>query len=305
MSAHNPNKTGNQIQWFQNAAFVEARRSPGRRAAVQVVAALVVAGLLYLLKHPLLALVPVCFAAVVGMVSLISPSTNESVQRLLEYLGEKFGQLVSLVILTPVFLIFFSLARLFQQVGGLDPLGLKPSIQPTFWRSSDAEARKRKFLQNMFCTEAPSGRSRTWLAWGTTLVLFLLAVEVGLRCFGFGDNVLYLNDELAGYFPAPNQNRKRYAGVVQINNYGMRRPDITRENPAGKTRVLLLGDSTLYGGSYIPNEKLYARRLEKLLNERGGAGHEVLNMGVNGWGPYQELGYVQRFGTFGARLAVI
>jgi hypothetical protein len=68
----------------------------------------------------------------------------------------------------------------------------------------------------------------------------------------------------------------------------------------------MLGDSTLYGGSYIDQPDLYARRLEGLLTTAAqGRKVEILNMGVNGWGPYQKLGWVQRFGSFDADLAIL
>ena len=49
-------------------------------------------------------------------------------------------------------------------------------------------------------------------------------------------------------------------------------------------RILMLGDSTLYGGSYVDQDGLYARLLEKKLNELPGLPGkvEVLNLGVPG-----------------------
>ena len=68
----------------------------------------------------------------------------------------------------------------------------------------------------------------------------------------------------------------------------------------------MLGDSTLYGGSYIDQDELYSTRLEKLLNAKYPGLHiEVLAMGTNGWGPFHERGFVQRRGTFNADLAIV
>lgn len=73
----------------------------------------------------------------------------------------------------------------------------------------------------------------------------------------------------------------------------------------------MLGDSTLYGGSYIDQSQMYATRLEGLLNQNPSAlptsprRVEVLCMGVNAWGPQHELAYVQEFGLFDADLVMV
>jgi hypothetical protein len=91
----------------------------------------------------------------------------------------------------------------------------------------------------------------------------------------------------------------------------MRSPNVSAAKPEGAFRILMLGDSTLYGGSYIDQAELYASRLEDLLNQNPGVlpnspkRVEVLCMGVNGWGPQHELAYVQKFGVFDADLAMV
>jgi hypothetical protein len=90
----------------------------------------------------------------------------------------------------------------------------------------------------------------------------------------------------------------------------MRAPDYPLAKSPDTFRVLMLGDSTLWGGTFLDQEDIYARilerRLQKVVDDRGGAGHvEVWNMGVNGWGPFHELGYVERFGVFDADLAIV
>jgi hypothetical protein len=68
----------------------------------------------------------------------------------------------------------------------------------------------------------------------------------------------------------------------------------------------MLGDSTLYGGSYVDQEDLYARRMHAELSAMvPGRTVEVLNMGVNGWGPFHKLGYLERFGAFDADLTLV
>jgi len=131
--------------------------------------------------------------------------------------------------------------------------------------------------------------------------------EVILRAEGFGPGaVVYRADPLAGYYPAPNQKVDRYGGRVFVNNLGMRAPDFAAQKPEGTFRVLMLGDSTLWGGSYIDQDAMYARILEHKLGDAAAGGKvEVLNMGVNGWGPFHERGFVDAFGTFGADLVLV
>jgi hypothetical protein len=103
----------------------------------------------------------------------------------------------------------------------------------------------------------------------------------------------------------------RYGGEIHINAFGMRSRDIAAEKPAGTYRILMLGDSTLYGGSYIDQSQMYATRLEELLNQTRDAlpnapRHvEILCMGVNGWGPQHQLAYVKEFGLFHADLVMV
>jgi hypothetical protein len=67
----------------------------------------------------------------------------------------------------------------------------------------------------------------------------------------------------------------------------------------------MLGDSTL-AGTFVNNDELYSSLLEKRLNEAAGAPvFEAMNMGVNAWGPQHELGFVKKFGSFEADLAII
>jgi hypothetical protein len=73
----------------------------------------------------------------------------------------------------------------------------------------------------------------------------------------------------------------------------------------------MLGDSTLYGGSYLDQTQIYTSRLQVHLNHESGLlpGRpqkvEVLCLGVNGWGPQHELAYAKEFGLFHADLIMV
>jgi hypothetical protein len=158
----------------------------------------------------------------------------------------------------------------------------------------------------MFTTEPKAAGLHPVRRAAVFLVALVALAEGTLRTQGFGRPVTYVADPLVGYYTEPNVDLRRYGGRVHTNAFGMRSRDVAAEKPAGSFRVLLLGDSTLYGGSYIDQDDLYSSRLEAQINKRRLPGPvEVLAMGVNGWGPFHERGYVARFGTFGADLAIV
>ena len=199
------------------------------------------------------------------------------------------------------------MARAFQRLAGSDPLYLREGDKPSYWLACDASARKVRYVHTMFATESKALANRRGLALAAALASLVIGAEIVLRILGFGTPVLYLNDLDVGYYPAPNQQVHRYGGDIRTNEWSMRAPAFSKEKPEGAFRVLMLGDSTLWGGSDIDQTELYARLLESQLDTRFAADApiEVLNMGVNGWGPLHELGYVKKFGTFDADLAVI
>ena len=183
---------------------------------------------------------------------------------------------------------------------------LKTSDEPSFWVACDADHRKRKYIRAMFVTE-PHAKSTTGavVGWLAIAIVALALGELALRGFGFGRPVLYINDPVVGYMPLPSQTTKRYGATVAINQWGMRAPDVPAKKGDHVFRILMLGDSTLYGGSYVENEELYARILQRELDGLTDRSVEVLNMGVNGWGPFHKMGYVEKFGAFEADLAII
>lgn len=101
------------------------------------------------------------------------------------------------------------------------------------------------------------------------------------KIFGLGKVVIYQSHPIYGYRPIPNQVVSRDAGHtnIQINNLGLRtNQDWNNKTPA-KTRILFLGDSVTYGGSYIDNQDLFST-----LAFKNNKNVETANAGVNGWG---------------------
>ncbi|MBI5630488.1 MAG: SGNH/GDSL hydrolase family protein [Elusimicrobia bacterium] len=68
----------------------------------------------------------------------------------------------------------------------------------------------------------------------------------------------------------------------RINSLGLRGPEIPLRKPAGRRRVLLLGDSVVFG-ALVPEAETLSARLEAFLRRGGDASWEVLNGGARGY----------------------
>ena len=84
---------------------------------------------------------------------------------------------------------------------------------------------------------------------------------------------------------------------VDINSHGLRGPETTYEKPPGTFRILNLGDSVAMGWG-VREEDTYGQQLEARLDEQssGNRHYEVINAGVPGWNPENELAYLQAEG---------
>lgn len=96
--------------------------------------------------------------------------------------------------------------------------------------------------------------------------------------FGLGNPVIYDDNPLYGYRPLPNQEMVRFNGKkIKINNLSLRcntNWDTIKDN-----KILFLGNSVTYGGSYIDNNELFSSLVTAESNKFISA-----SGGVNGWG---------------------
>ena len=130
----------------------------------------------------------------------------------------------------------------------------------------------------------------------TTLAFLLLAAGflllVGLEWsakhfMGLGDPVVYQSHPIFGYRPIPNQHMARQQGkILHFNNLGLRADTDWDAMPQGK--MLFLGDSVTYGGSYIANDELFSHWVQKAFPQV-----QVGNAGVNAWGVENVCALVQ------------
>jgi lysophospholipase L1-like esterase len=139
---------------------------------------------------------------------------------------------------------------------------------------------------------------------GASLLLSICAVELGIRTvdpLGISYYELagnYTRDKLADehlVFRHKPSWEKRYGDVlVTYNERGLRdRPILPKAE--GEFRILALGDSVTFGWG-VPQNQIFAFRLEQLLPGRLQRPVRVINSGVGAYNTVQEVTYFKREG---------
>ncbi|MBV8897063.1 MAG: SGNH/GDSL hydrolase family protein [Acidobacteriaceae bacterium] len=133
-----------------------------------------------------------------------------------------------------------------------------------------------------------------------------LISEIGLRHFaGLGDPVTVTNDSSCGYILTPNQHKRRFGKWMSVNQYGMRSGPVSPNKFGGVYRILLVGDSILYGTSQVGQEQIFATLLNRELPAVTHRSLEVLNASAGGWAIANEADYIRSRGTFRSDLVVL
>lgn len=132
---------------------------------------------------------------------------------------------------------------------------------------------------------------------GAAVVLLLLEIVTSLVGPRFpaiprpgdSDRGLWVYDARKGWFHAPGARGRSDLGgpdrgEVRINSLGLRGGEIARAKAPGVRRVLVVGDSFVFGVG-VDEARLLTSQLGRLL----GPAVEVVNMGVSGYSTDQEL----------------
>lgn len=115
-----------------------------------------------------------------------------------------------------------------------------------------------------------------------SLILIIFITELYLKSIGLGDPVRYDTNYIYGYAPKINQKKQRLDGAkVSINDFGLR--SIYDWNNNNKDKIIFIGDSITYGGSYIDDTKIFSHLVCETLKEYlcGNAGvnaYSIINM---------------------------
>jgi lysophospholipase L1-like esterase len=140
------------------------------------------------------------------------------------------------------------------------------------------------------------------------IFLVILAAQFGifeaaLRVWGSSEAApafqgLFIGDPVVGYRLKPNA-RARFTTAefdtdIAINSAGLRDDRELGPKPPNERRIVLLGDSLVLSVQ-VPLEQTFGEVLERRLNSRPSPYHyRVINAGVQGYGPVEELLFFQR-----------
>ena len=111
----------------------------------------------------------------------------------------------------------------------------------------------------------------------TLVAIFILEIFLKVS-LGLGQPIVYDKSSIWGYSPRAQSQYERIDGdIVTINDIGLRSTSMWNSN--NNNKILFLGDSVTYGGSYISDNQVFSELACRDLN-----GYSCFNGGVNAYG---------------------
>ncbi|MFH1399889.1 MAG: SGNH/GDSL hydrolase family protein [Nanoarchaeota archaeon] len=128
-------------------------------------------------------------------------------------------------------------------------------------------------------------------------VIFLTITDLAVRWLLPQHRVILTYDDVYVHKYAAGKshahiNDEGKAIMVSIDDQGFRGPEVSTEKKEGTLRVMVYGDSFI-AGEYSQVNETYASVLGTLLSEKLNQDVEVINAGVDGYGPDQSLRRMQ------------
>jgi len=124
---------------------------------------------------------------------------------------------------------------------------------------------------------------------------------------GMGDPPLVRLDPATEYELIGPANYTRWGNRIEINEHGMRGPEIANVRSPAERRVLLIGDSVIYGGHFIDQTDTIAAHTRQYLREQPRLSEceevTVLPLAASSWGPVNQAAFLARIGGFDAQTA--
>lgn len=146
-----------------------------------------------------------------------------------------------------------------------------------------------------------SGRAHRLLLFLAVFVAWFAVFEVSLRTWGSSEAAppfqkLFVPDPIIGYRLQPGARTQfstaEFETDIAINGTGVRDDEELGPKMPGTKRILVLGDSLVLAVQ-VPFEQTFTERMERQLNARlpqaNGVSYRVINGGVQGYGPVEEL----------------
>lgn len=128
-----------------------------------------------------------------------------------------------------------------------------------------------------------------------------ILTELVLRfAVGLGDPPVATLDPVTEYELKGPRTYHRWGNRISINAEGLRAEPVLPD----QARLLLMGDSVIYGGHFLDQEETIAYRMEAALGDRG-CPVQVLPMAVSSWGPDNLRVFLAKRGALDAHWAAI
>jgi lysophospholipase L1-like esterase len=127
-------------------------------------------------------------------------------------------------------------------------------------------------------------------------LLPILLLDFGLRPFVDPKTSVFVEDPELGWRMRPDAVGEWGGVEVRVNRRGLRGPAVEDRKPPGVRRLLFLGDSVTFGFGVAEVDEVFPSRVGRSLEEALGKSVEVVNAGVGGYSPWQELAFLEREG---------
>ena len=138
------------------------------------------------------------------------------------------------------------------------------------------------------------------------VAIVCLAGEWAARSIlGLGMPPLSIAHPRIEYMFKPDQDVLRFGHRVLINHYGMRSEPFTMQRGKNEFRVMVFGDSVVWGGVLTDQTDLATNLLRKRLAVKMGKDVIVGNISAGSWGPGNWLAYAQEYSFFDADVVVL
>jgi len=149
------------------------------------------------------------------------------------------------------------------------------------------------------------GRRRLLLLVMLTAVVILVGETACRYVLGLGDPLLMRAGAGYRYICKPSQNLLRFGNHVFINRWSMRSDPIGKKKTDPREfRVMIIGDSVVFGMTLLDQSEIASSRLEPILTERLGRPVRTMNVSAGSWAVVDQVSYLDEFGTFEADVVV-
>ena len=132
--------------------------------------------------------------------------------------------------------------------------------------------------------------------------LFVPLAELFVRfILGIGDPILFKSHPTMEYEQLPSQKVHVFHNKITINSLGMRSDELELFKRENIKRILVYGDSIIFGGNLLSDEKLATTLLKRKLNfNNNNNNYEVANISSGSWGPGNWLSHIHERGLYDA-----